>query len=208
MSNTYAALDAASEQGQMGSSETSRPPQHLGIALVALIATTTTGVPAQPVLDSQIVCESFTGTWRHDAWVPQLSSALIASAIEFESITENSTAISAPIPAPTMISTADSVKRIRADSGLTWDQLARLFGVSRRAVHHWASGGRMNAVNEEHLNEIQEVIRGLPGKSPEDRRSLILASSEGTSIFEQLKSKRPASEVLQVPAHSPDSLVG
>src|SRR6266542_2454198 len=42
-------------------------------------------------------------------------------------------------------SVALSVRHLYEASGLTWEQLARLFGVSRRAVHNWANGGRMTA---------------------------------------------------------------
>lgn len=184
--------------------ETSWPVQNLGIALITLAATTT-GVPAQPVLDSQIICESFTGTWMGVKQELYISPAMLAASIVFPSVLENSTPSSVTSPR----TTADSVKALHAESGLTWDQLARLFGVSRRAVHHWASGGRMNAVNEEQLGDIQDVIRKLSGDSPADRRSMILASPpEGPSIFEQLKSRRPTSEILQASAYSPDLLIG
>src|SRR5262245_8901698 len=33
-----------------------------------------------------------------------------------------------------------AVMEIRRRSGLTWEELGDLFGVSRRSVHHWASG--------------------------------------------------------------------
>src|SRR5262245_36297225 len=33
-----------------------------------------------------------------------------------------------------------AVRSLHDSSGLTWEQLARLFGVSRRAVHNWANG--------------------------------------------------------------------
>lgn len=190
---------------EKGWSDTSWSVQHLGIALITLAATTTTGVPAQPVLDSQIICERSTGTWLGEEQALYISPALLSASIDFTSVLEYST----PSSASSLSNPADSVKALHADSGLTWDQLARLFGVSRRAVHHWASGGRMNAVNEEQLGEIQDAVRNLPGDTPAERRSLILASPpEGPSIFEQLKSRQPTSEILQVSAYSPDLLIG
>ena len=36
--------------------------------------------------------------------------------------------------------TRKAVSELRRISGLTWEQLAWLFGVSRRSVHFWASG--------------------------------------------------------------------
>lgn len=56
------------------------------------------------------------------------------------------------------VSTASSVAQLRSQAALTWEQLGRLFGVSRRAVHLWASGKRMNAHNVELLRELQRLI--------------------------------------------------
>lgn len=185
-------------------SEPNRPVQNLGVGLLALMMTTT-GVPATPVLDSQIICEGFTGTWLNNEASTRLYSDISALA---SSITFSTVADAAP-DQPQRPSTAESVRRLHADSGLTWEQLARLFGVSRRAVHHWASGGRMNALNEEQLSEMHDVISRLPSGNPAERRSLILATPpEGPSIFEKLKSRHPHSEILQVAAYTPDSLIG
>ena len=185
-------------------SEPGRPVQNLGVGLLALMMTTT-GVPATPVLDSQIICEGSTGTWLDNEQTTRLYSGISPFA---PSITFSTVADAAP-DKPQPPSTAESVRRLHADSGLTWEQLARLFGVSRRAVHHWASGGRMNALNEEQLSEMHDIISRLPSGNPAERRSLILATPpEGPSIFEKLKSRQPHSEILQVAAYTPESLIG
>ena len=41
------------------------------------------------------------------------------------------------------LSDRGAIAELRRLSGLTWDQLARLFNVSRRALHFWASGKPM-----------------------------------------------------------------
>lgn len=184
--------------------ESASPVQNLGVGLIALMMTTT-GVPATPVLDSQIICESFTGSWLNTDLSNFLYSdkSVLASSIAFSTVTDSAA------EAPHRPSTAESVRKLHAISGLTWEQLARLFGVSRRAVHHWASGGRMNALNEEQLIEMLDVISRLPSGSPTERRSLILATPlEGPSIFEQLKSRQPHSDILQVAAYPPDLRIG
>ena len=38
------------------------------------------------------------------------------------------------------VSPGAAIAELRRVSGLTWDQLARLVGVSRRTLHFWASG--------------------------------------------------------------------
>jgi DNA-binding transcriptional regulator YiaG len=57
----------------------------------------------------------------------------------------------------------DSSRRIsdiRLHTGLTWEQVARLFGVSRRTVHLWVSGAAMSSEHEEHLHRMFSVIEG------------------------------------------------
>lgn len=54
---------------------------------------------------------------------------------------------------------ADAVLEVRLRSGLTWEQLAKLFKVERRSVHLWASGRPMSAPNAENLNRILGILR-------------------------------------------------
>ncbi|UVI36696.1 helix-turn-helix domain-containing protein [Brevibacterium spongiae] len=58
-------------------------------------------------------------------------------------------------------STADLVKQIKTRGAYTWDQVAKLFGVSRRTVHLWASGGRISAANEEALGRVMRQIETI-----------------------------------------------
>ena len=48
------------------------------------------------------------------------------------------------VSASAVLADADELRWLKAHSGLTWEQLGKAFGVSRRAVHLWANGGRMN----------------------------------------------------------------
>lgn len=81
-----------------------------------------------------------------------------------------------------------AVKHLYEASGLTWEQLARLFGVSRRAVHNWANGGRMTARHIEVLSGLLHRVTGLAASTPTERRDLLLApSSSGQTLFEELR---------------------
>jgi len=73
------------------------------------------------------------------------------------------------------VASAQAVLDLRAESGLTWDQLGRLFGVSRRAVHLWASGKRMNSRNIELLGTLRTIVDGAPVKDPDSRRMWLFA---------------------------------
>ena len=87
---------------------------------------------------------------------------------------------------------ADLVVELHAESGLTWQQIAKLFNVSRRAVHGWASGGRMNAPNLERLGVILRAVRAVAAADSEDRRQKLLTpGADSISIYDRLKQSDP-----------------
>jgi DNA-binding transcriptional regulator YiaG len=178
-----------------------RPARTFGLGLTAFGLATSAGFVATPILEAHLIYDRSTGAWIQDA--PADVTTISYSRVQTPGLAGGN------MPAPSRLAPAESVRQLRAESGLTWDQLARLFGVSRRAVHHWASGGRMNSVNEEHLAAIWEAVRRLPTNDPTKRRSLLISTPEtGLSVFELLKAGRPTSEVLQAAAYSPDLLIG
>jgi DNA-binding XRE family transcriptional regulator len=104
---------------------------------------------------------------------------------------------------------AENVRWLHENSGLTWDQLGRLFGVSRRTVHLWANGARVNAHNTEGLALAVRMVKGIAAQTPEDRRAAILAQTNGqTSPFETFAaSRRNGRELMNAPAfRAADSL--
>lgn len=70
--------------------------------------------------------------------------------------------------------TQKALSELRRLSGLTWDQLAKLFNVSRRSLHFWASGQPLSRFNEEHLNRLLGTIRYVDQGSASLNRSLLL----------------------------------
>ena len=77
------------------------------------------------------------------------------------------------------MSTAKAVRKAHEDSGLTWEQLARVFCVSRRSVHSWANGARMNATNVELLMRFVGFLGRMEAASPDERRAALLAIGPG-----------------------------
>ena len=79
------------------------------------------------------------------------------------------------------------VRSLKESSGLTWDQLRCLFGVSRRALHMWAGGAQMNSRNQERLTDLERVVSAL-GNTPSERRAAFMSSQYrgGRSVFQQL----------------------
>ena len=83
--------------------------------------------------------------------------------------------------------TQKALSELRRLSGLTWDQLAKLFNVSRRSLHFWASGQPLSRFNEEHLNRLLCTIRYIDRGNANLNRSLLLhPDSNGNPLFDLL----------------------
>lgn len=83
--------------------------------------------------------------------------------------------------------TQKSLSELRRLSGLTWDQLAKLFNVSRRSLHFWASGQPLSRFNEEHLNRLLGAIQYIDRGSANLNRSLLLKpDNNGYPFFDLL----------------------
>lgn len=86
--------------------------------------------------------------------------------------------------------TRESVCELRRTSGLTWDQVGLLFGVSRRSVHFWASGKPLNAANEEHLLRVLNVVRSGQRGNARATRAALFEVHDGKTAFEMLVGQR------------------
>lgn len=104
-----------------------------------------------------------------------------------------------PKPVPTVPRSAESrsdreeIAWVKAHSGLTWDQLGKIFGVSRRAVHMWANGGRLNESNARRLRAFAAIIRGFETEMPDGstpevvRARLLQVEPDGLSVIDRLR---------------------
>lgn len=92
-----------------------------------------------------------------------------------------------PAPDPAESPTARSIRELRDLSGLTWDEVAQLFGVSRRAVHRWAAGGRMNARHASLLSKVSRMVRRHDlGEPSLTRSSLLSPQGREPSAFQSM----------------------
>ena len=105
---------------------------------------------------------------------------------------------------------ASRVRRLKNQSGLTWDQLRRLFGVSERSMHLWAGGARMNARNAERLAYLEQVIHALGAKDSDECREALVSSpsGKGRSILQKLAITAGQSEGVDIEALSESSGTG
>jgi transcriptional regulator with XRE-family HTH domain len=80
-----------------------------------------------------------------------------------------------------------TLNELRRLSGLTWEQLAKLFNVSRRSLHFWASGQPLSPSNEENLNRLLGTIRYINRGSASLNRNLLLSPGrDGRLLFDLL----------------------
>jgi len=76
---------------------------------------------------------------------------------------------------------------LRRLSGLTWDQLARLFGITRRSLHFWASGKPLTPAHEERLSRLLATVRRLDrGSAHANRTRLLGVHTDGCIPFDLL----------------------
>jgi DNA-binding XRE family transcriptional regulator len=83
------------------------------------------------------------------------------------------------------------VRELHRRSGLTWEQIAQIFGVDRRTIHLWASGKPMRAVQAEKLGRVMSVLARLDRSSPTRTRDYLLtASVSGKLILDLMQEGR------------------
>lgn len=73
------------------------------------------------------------------------------------------------------------VAELKARSGLTWTQIAQLFGVTRRAVHLWVEGGSMSTPNRERLGELHTIVSRSGQTDPSAVRQWLLSAESGST---------------------------
>jgi hypothetical protein len=72
------------------------------------------------------------------------------------------------------VSTSRALHEIRLKTGLTWDQLSKIFHVDRRSLHFWASGKALSAIHEEQLFRLLKVFRRIDRGSARENRAILL----------------------------------
>ncbi|MGW2464207.1 hypothetical protein ACWC2M_35265 [Streptomyces sp. NPDC001761] len=108
------------------------------------------------------------------------------------------------------LESAALVKTIHDESGLTWEQLSRALNVSRRSVHLWASGGRVNARHSEMIMHLAQLVRSAPVREPALVRAWLYASEPGArSPMEEFQSHyRKTGAPLQGAGYTSSELLG
>jgi transcriptional regulator with XRE-family HTH domain len=94
--------------------------------------------------------------------------------------------------------TAEAILELRRLSGLGWEQLAELLGVTRRAVHFWASGRAINAVNAERIQRALGAIRFADRGTASDNRTLLLTPQGDGALLRDLLREQAYDRFMEI----------
>lgn len=69
---------------------------------------------------------------------------------------------------------SSALHEVKDTAGLTWDQLAAVFGVSRKSIHNWLSSNKIGKTNRAAVLEVLDQVRSMAGeKSFKIRKALL-----------------------------------
>lgn len=119
------------------------------------------------------------GTTSGLTWVLQVVLEPVAPAV----------ASTAPARAPQLqpSSAAAALTELRNLTGFTWEQVARILGVTPRTPFLWSQGNTLSKSNEERLQRLVSLLRRHDRGSPDATRATLLgARSDGVVPFDAL----------------------
>ena len=99
-------------------------------------------------------------------------------------------------------SNEELLEEVKDRAGLTWEQVGRLLGVSRRSVHKWLRGETMASSNEERLHRLKELVVAAEAGNGFSTRNRLLDRTNGLSAFELFRSGRMEDALNVVAGHS------
>jgi len=103
---------------------------------------------------------------------------------------------------------AQSVRSLRQRSGLTWDELARIFGVTRRTLYNWSTGGQVSAAHAQSLARVIALFHEVDAGEPKLTRSRLLAPTEnGSTLYTRLVQQRAPAYTTGGPTYRPEQLL-
>lgn len=118
---------------------------------------------------------------------PTTSNANLSRAVTERTSSNPSNAVYSSTTSEEVPSSARGILEIRQIADLTWDETAKVFGVSRRTVHLWANGRHPSGNQERKLNRVLSILRPYKSLGPSLFRERLMASSKpGTLFFDLL----------------------
>jgi transcriptional regulator with XRE-family HTH domain len=119
-----------------------------------------------------------------------------------------------PVRGVTQSIVQDLIEQVRANSGLTLEEISPLLGVSRRSLQHWLSGRQISARNEQRLRALADTLCSLPAAdSSNSRHRLLQRKSDGVRAYDLLAEGQFSAAYALItgegptPEHIPSDLV-
>lgn len=132
------------------------------------------------IISSGLVVASILGT-------PATSNAYPAQIVTERTSAAPSNTGNLPVSPGNTSSTARGIMAIRQLANLTWDETAKVFGVTRRTVHLWANGRHPSGDQERKLNRVLGLLRSYQNLNPSMLREKLMGSAKpGTLFFDLL----------------------
>lgn len=94
-------------------------------------------------------------------------------------------------------SPSKAIRATKHRSGLTWELLAEVFGVSRQTLHSWANGAAPSEANERNIHRMHSAIRLIDRGAPSVTRSVLLSGVNGASPISLLAEGRYEAAIEQ-----------
>lgn len=166
------------------------------IALGALAALgTATPAASQPVrLPEYSLWSSPLGSGARGSQAPWSGS--VYAVLPFMQKAEHAALLVADLPAAS--TTEGQLSWLHMEAGLTWEQLGRAVGVSRRAVHLWATGKTVSPTNVERVARLYEAARKIDAPDSRARLASLFAPREGRmSVYDEILSANASKPVLE-----------
>lgn len=121
------------------------------------------------------------------AKIPSTSVVEQPPKVDWDWLLADQTNSGAVIQGNYIFSSGSAVMELRRLTGFNWDQLARLFGVTRRSLHFWASGQAPSPANEERLQRLLATARAIDRGTASVNRSILLSPlSDGIISYDLL----------------------
>lgn len=130
---------------------------------------------------------------------PRTPRAVVCAALLFTSSTSASEGVPAELanallmrtdagrPLARKFDAPGAIAELRRIGSLTFEEIARLCGVSRRTVHFWASGRPLDPAHRAIVEKVIESIRFLDrGASDANRTILQVTRADGRSVLDLL----------------------
>ena len=142
------------------------------LLVILLVTATEATVPTPPPPPASAAAETATETTTEDASETTIDDA---SETTIDDASET---------------TRLAISELRRIGGLTWAELGQLLGASPQSIHSWASGGTLDAVTEQHLRRVLDVVRDADRGDARSNRMALFAIAAGQTPFELLASQK------------------